>query len=219
MITLRATASYGNGGKQFIARVTGRNLKYTFERQFVGRKGGKRNEDCEADLDEPGLYEVRNIDRKGNVDDTYVVLGEHDGSLRKSTAVHKEEALKIAKALGSGRRIEQIVELVARPSRRDPAVTVYDAVIVTAREAEKKAVAQTIDAATAQCWQVLQCLPEREAKKVLAALRAMVSPPKPAEAMGMIPETPVGIVTDANKEQGVPGAEEPFTPTPTDPAE
>lgn len=59
MISFRADAAYGYGGKQFIARVTGRHPKFTFAYEFIGRKGGKRNEDCEADVDEPGLYVLR----------------------------------------------------------------------------------------------------------------------------------------------------------------
>lgn len=39
--------------------------------------------------------------------------------------------------------------------------------------------AQTIDTATQQCWAILQALPEKDAKKVLASLKVLVSPPKP----------------------------------------
>jgi len=49
-------------------------------------------------------------------------------------------------------------------------------VIVSAKEAEKMQSAQTLDSAIETCWQVLQALPEKDAKKVLSALKLKVSP-------------------------------------------
>lgn len=100
VIHLTASASYGNGGKQYIARITGRDAKFTFAREFIGRKGGKRGESSEADVDDAGLYITCDIDRKGNKDETYVVIEEKDGGLVKENT-KKEDAMTLAKLLDS----------------------------------------------------------------------------------------------------------------------
>jgi hypothetical protein len=202
-ITFSASASYGNGGKQFVARITGRDKKFTFRREFIGRKGGKRNESAEALVDDPGLYEVRDIDNKGRPDDSYFVVLEADGELRKSIALSAEYVMPIARRLDAGEDIGRIVEMSERPSRRDPSRMVWDVEIVTPWQAEAKVVAQTIDTAVEACWQILQSFPEKEAKKVLAQLKIRVSPPKPAPAAGMDDAAPAGIVSDASQEAGV----------------
>ena len=111
MITLKADAKYGYGGKQFIARILGRDSKFTFNREFIGRKGGKRNESRSADVDEAGLYEERDINSKGRVSDSYPLLLElgEELSIRR---VDKEDAMKIASLLDSGKSIDQIVEAI-----------------------------------------------------------------------------------------------------------
>jgi hypothetical protein len=50
--------------------------------------------------------------------------------------------------------------------------------IVTAKEAEKKQSAQTIDTALDGCWAILKTLPLKDAKKVLAELKIKFTPPK-----------------------------------------
>lgn len=44
LIELHAKSDHYSNNKQYIARITGRNSKYTFEREFIGRKSaGSRN--------------------------------------------------------------------------------------------------------------------------------------------------------------------------------
>lgn len=100
VIHLTASASYGNGGKQYIARITGRDSKFTFAREFIGRKCGKRNESAEADVDDAGLYVTCDIDRKGNKGETYVIVEEKDGGLVKDN-VDKDDAMTLAKLMDS----------------------------------------------------------------------------------------------------------------------
>jgi len=97
-VALQAWARYGYGGKQFIARITGRDPKFTFEREFLGRKGGKRGEDTEVDVDDPGLYETRDVDSKGRVSDAYHLIWQDTETLVWSS-ISKEEAMKIARDL------------------------------------------------------------------------------------------------------------------------
>lgn len=74
-ITLQAGAKFGYQGKQFVARITGRGTgRFPLEFAFIGRKSGKRGEDTEAMVDEPGLYIERDIDSKGRATDTYYVI-------------------------------------------------------------------------------------------------------------------------------------------------
>ncbi len=110
MISFSASARYGYGGKQFIARITGRHPKFTFAYEFIGRKGGKRNEDCSADVDSPGLYITRDIDSKGRVDDDYYVVFECDGVLHKDSC-DKDDAMKIGKAMDAGRSFDSIIQV------------------------------------------------------------------------------------------------------------
>ncbi len=41
MITLTATSSEWQNEKQYVARIVGRNSKFTFEREFIGFFGAK----------------------------------------------------------------------------------------------------------------------------------------------------------------------------------
>jgi hypothetical protein len=96
-ITLNARAAFGYGGKQYIARITGRDSKFTFAREFIGRKSGKRGEDASVMLDEAGLYIVCDVDRTGNRDESFCLF---DGARR--VWIYKEEAMALAKKIDEG---------------------------------------------------------------------------------------------------------------------
>jgi hypothetical protein len=106
MITLNASADYGLSG-QYIARISGRDSKYTFNRDFIGRRCGKRNESTNADVDDPGLYECCDVDRNGKKSRFYFVV-EVDGDLFKFTT-DKEDAMTVAKMMDDGRAFSEIV--------------------------------------------------------------------------------------------------------------
>lgn len=110
MITLTAGARYGYGGKQYIARIFGRDSKFTFNREFIGKKGGKRGENSTADVDTPGLYETRDVDSKGRCDDSYCLILE-DGDRLVQFWIDKANAMKIAKELDS-RSFDRCVKLL-----------------------------------------------------------------------------------------------------------
>lgn len=97
-ITLEASARYGYGGKQYVARITGRHPKFTFEREFIGRKEGKRREYTSVVVDDPGLYEARDIDSKGRATDTYRLAWEYKDTLY-ATSISRESAMALAKRL------------------------------------------------------------------------------------------------------------------------
>lgn len=101
-VSLSATASYGFGGKQYIARITGRDAKFTFAREFVGRKGGTRNESAEYDTDEPGLYMSCDIDKRGNKNETYYIVYDLPGYGLTSVYPTKTDMMSLAKRLDSG---------------------------------------------------------------------------------------------------------------------
>jgi len=197
MITLRVQNNYNErfapagAKKAYIARITGRDPKMTFAREFHGK---------EVMVDEPGLYELRNTDKKGRPDDEYcIIYPDVDGSLVEES-VDKEFAMKLAKLLDS-RSIESCLD--------------SNGEIVTAKQAEKAVVARTIDDVTNACWTLIQTLPEKEAKKVLAALKARVSPKQIAQSP-LSPETPCGIVTQVGMDStpaiaGTVGMDEPET--------
>lgn len=103
MITLTAESDYSNAGKQFVARILGRNSKYTFDREFIGKRSGKRNDITTADVDEPGLYETRDLTRKGNDDSYCLILPQGAGLVQKW--IDKEGAMKVAKEIQNGRDV------------------------------------------------------------------------------------------------------------------
>lgn len=105
-VALQASADFGQTG-QYIARLTGRNSKFTFEREFVGRKFGKRNEGTSADLDELGVYECRDSTRKGKVD-RYRLIVLWNGEL-KVIKSDKSDAMEICREIDNGRAFRSIV--------------------------------------------------------------------------------------------------------------
>jgi hypothetical protein len=183
MRTLSASASYGNHG-QYVARITGRDNKYTFEREFLGRKTGKRGEDTSADVDEPGLYETCSVGKRGK-ESTYWVLLDcpqlgigTKGDTMRLLEMDKSDAMKVAKALDAGRSIAQIVEIYRDTTGEKP-VNVYR--LLSERAAAKQQAAATVESAIEACWAALQSLPTKEAKKVMTALRLRISPPAAKE--------------------------------------
>lgn len=119
-VTLTASARYGYGGKQYIAKIIGRDPKFTFQRDFVGRKGGKRNEDAEHQTDEPGLYVTCDIDRKGGRDETYVVVYDLPGFGITTCNVSREDAMELARDLPTdwtGWRLRQRLDASVKEPR------------------------------------------------------------------------------------------------------
>jgi hypothetical protein len=113
-ITLSASAAYGYSGKQYIARITGRDSKFTFFREFIGRKGGKRGDISEATVDDAGLYMTCDIDNKGRKDETFWVVEEKDGGIVKECCA-TEEAMKLAKMLDNCQTFEAAVLAIWPP--------------------------------------------------------------------------------------------------------
>lgn len=157
MITLKATADYGQAG-QFIARITGRDSKFTFEREFLGRKSGKRNETTTVDIDTEGLYECCDIHRKRGKQSSFYLVCEVAGTPIQYNS-DKEDAMAVAKAMDSGRKFAEIV------SADDEGYEILDP-----KQAEQRQVAQTIETAVGLCWTVIETLSSTDALAVLDAL-------------------------------------------------
>lgn len=213
MITFIAESKYGCTG-QYVARITGRDSKFTFNREFTGRKEGKRGETTRAEVDQPGLYEVCDVTKRGK-DSSYFVMCdtviEHGELAGKKTQakkpIDKAEAMKLAKAMDEGRRFEDMVVVKNVGLGSDGTTRLWDYEILSKTAAAKTQAGVTLQQAQDACWAVLQKLPENEAKKVLAALRKLVSPkpeqPKPEQPMPA--DTPVEV--DAISELVPPDAE------------
>lgn len=105
-VTLSAESKYGYSG-QYIAHIKGRAERVQFNREFVGRRFGKRNESSSYETDEVGLYEECDVEKGGKSSSFVLVLPWKDG-LRKLYS-DKEDALAIAKRLDAGERIEDFV--------------------------------------------------------------------------------------------------------------
>jgi hypothetical protein len=188
-VTLSAEVEYNErfaprgAKKAYVARLLGRvSGGQTFEREFLG-KG-------DVIIDEPGLYERQIGCKKGGADQYYNVIVEVDGNLRTSLDVGREMAMAIAKRMDGGESIQDMVRLNGRPSKRDPARTVYDCELLSKSEAAKAVKAATVDSAVEACWAVLSQLPEKESKAVLATLKQRISPPKSkavSDALATVP--------------------------------
>lgn len=101
-ITLTAEAEFSYGGKQYVARIMGRDPKFTFAREFVGRKEGKRKEYATYTTDEPGLYMTCDVDRRGDKDDSFCVVYPAPDGLRQLW-VDRDDAMAIARRLDERR--------------------------------------------------------------------------------------------------------------------
>jgi len=121
-ITLSASARFGFGGKQFVARVTGRHPKFTFQYEFMGRKEGKRGESTSVEVDDAGLYVTRDVDSKGRADDSFaLVYTKTDGELAKHW-IDKSDAMKLAKRLDARDAIDWTAEGTAYEPKPAPPV-------------------------------------------------------------------------------------------------
>lgn len=75
---------YGAKGN-YVARIVGRDSKMTFAREFLG---------ANAVVDDAGIYELCDISRKGEKQQTYVL---YDGA--RQVSITREAAMKIAKGI------------------------------------------------------------------------------------------------------------------------
>lgn len=94
-VALRSDSDRGKEDKHFVARIVGRHPRYTFEREFVGKREGKRGESKLALVDSPGLYQVRDAWKRRD-EDSYYVIYEFDGDLHK-IAVDVDQAMDLAR--------------------------------------------------------------------------------------------------------------------------
>lgn len=165
MIELVAVSKeYGNN-RQYIARITGRHSKFVFEREFIGRKLDRRTE---ALVDEPGCYEVTDLNKLGQKDSSYFFVLDTPSGLQ-SLITDAHDVAMVQKRIESGEQFCQIVQAIEQDGK-----WLYR--ILTKVQAKHASVATTVASATEHCWSVLQALPEKEAKAVLAALKLRVSP-------------------------------------------
>jgi hypothetical protein len=107
-VTFKAEAKLPHGGRQYIARILGRDSKYLFRREFLGTKSGTRREYSSLTTDEPGLYETCNVNRKGDKDKTFYVVLVWENNVRRGV-VTEEEAIVIARGLDAATAIEELV--------------------------------------------------------------------------------------------------------------
>lgn len=84
-----------------IARIKGRGVKSTFSYQIIGTVAIRGKEVATAVVDEPGLYQISDIDSNGLQEDTYIIVAcKPDGELVDSV-VSMDTAMSLAKAIES----------------------------------------------------------------------------------------------------------------------
>lgn len=110
-ITLIAVAKYGYEKKQFVAGIIGRDSKFTFNREFLGRKEGKRGESTSVEVDEPGLYETRDIGSKGATTDEYFLVYPTASGIA-SHKIAKADAMAIAKSMEKNGSLDWEIEAI-----------------------------------------------------------------------------------------------------------
>ncbi len=170
ILTFSSRAGFGFENKQFVARITGRHPKWTFDREFIGTKTGKRKDGTTAKVDDPGLYQERNIDNKGRATNRYYAVWSLGGKELDYAPISEDEAMGLAKDLDSGRAstvVAQFAEAkyakILRGSRaKDPNEEINVTGYLAGMEHGKHLRSETINA--------------RE-----AALRKMRGEPDPAE--------------------------------------
>lgn len=188
MITLTADSKCWGNNKQYIARVTGRDSKFTFEREFIGSKNGTVST---ARVDDAGLYEICDIDKKGNKSAYFRIVvpnaagelielkaGGHNADGQDGTEV----AMTIAKRMDGGERIVDMIELTDDGKYR----------LRTKAQAVKAVKANTLDSVIDSCWSLIAILPEKEQKAVISAIRKrMATAQAPTEITETIQESAI----------------------------
>ena len=183
-ITLRGTTDYNTNSpprdakKGYVAKIKGTAAgALRFDREFFGEK-------CIVTEGDEGLYERQRGDKKGGFTRWYpVILSHAEHGLIIDGDCDEVEVRKVAKLLDQGIDIADAVELTdLRESENNPGNWLFTAKARTSRQATKAKKSATIGSAIEECWSVLLLLPEAEQKKVLAALKKRVSPPKEAPA-------------------------------------
>lgn len=101
-----ANSDFGQSG-QYVAKLTGRAPRFTFAREFIGRRSGKRNDVTTALVDEPCLVEVCDCTRKGKRHSYSLVL-EVEGELLEFGS-DESDAMAIAKRLDAGESLDVIL--------------------------------------------------------------------------------------------------------------
>ncbi len=184
-VTLTADSKYGFSG-QYIAKLIGRAPRVQFEREFCGRKSGKRNESTRYETDEPGLYETADVGKHGKEHSYWLVLP-WDGQLKRLCSDH-EDALAIAKRLGDREELTDIVGLElgdpilnpdGTPALNSETGKPRHKLVYTIRskvEVKRAAAAETIDSAVAAIVAALQALPAPQQKAALAAAKSKLFP-------------------------------------------
>lgn len=99
-VTLSAESDYNSAGKQYIARITGRDPKFTFAREFVGRKSGKRNDSTSFETDECGLYITVDVTSRGK-DETFFIVYEIPESGLTTVQIDTAEAMILANRIAT----------------------------------------------------------------------------------------------------------------------
>lgn len=167
---------YGNH-KQYIARLVGRDPKYTFQREFIGRKSG-RGDVTTATVDECGIYEICEINKKGGKESVYrIVVETIDGLvIMRAGGENLDNADPHAVIMGILRRMDAGESLASMLELQKDGDTWKYRVLSKAVAAHIDK-ARTIEEAVDSCWNILQSLPQPQAKKALVALRARVTPP------------------------------------------
>ena len=105
VIKLTAVAAYGRSG-HYVAQLTGREHgAKTFKRSWVSRRSGSN---AVADVDDVGVYEVCDIDKRGGKTQSYCLIVRINDELHK-IPTDRTEALKITKEMDAGRTLMEIV--------------------------------------------------------------------------------------------------------------
>ncbi len=193
MSKLYASASVGNGGKQHICRIRGGGESPgAFALDVIGLPSGPRSEQCEADVTEPGLFEVRNaVGQKGKADDSYILVCDiGDGKLEEFQC-SRSEAARIAKKLSDNVAFGDIVTATAEGwdfKKAKPTKPVVN-------QAE-------VDIAIGECLLAIEGKPAAFQKRVLAGLKAKLTPASatPAEPDN-VENTPVDAPEAEQAEQ------------------
>lgn len=108
MITLTAKGHFKNTKNPYIAKITGRNEEYTFERTFVGAKEGGLEETTTFMTDEPGLFEICDSNAFGR-SSRYVIVLKVSNNLIKFQS-NRSDAMTIARKMSQGFELQSMIK-------------------------------------------------------------------------------------------------------------
>lgn len=199
---------------QYIAKITGRHERYTFERELCGNAVLNRTE---AIIDKPGLYEIANINREGVRSSVYrLIVPQADGDglillhvggdyLGPHDTDAESIACLLARRMDGGQRLSDMIQL-------EDTEDGWGYRIAPPLPVEKETKMRTRQQAADECVRILQAFSLKDVRLILKEIREQLfpGPIELPDKPGMPPAPPApGTLPEPTEPLTIPTMERP----------